>query len=236
MGFFDIVLILASPLMLLGLSIVFVRRALVHQFRYFFCYIVYSVIATALRLPFIHSPVYFWMFWSTDFIYDVLAFLTMLEVFSRVFPPTYPLFRSLRWILPVTTLVLLGISLYATLYTPIAGVPRIVSGINWFNIGVHFVEGIFLPLVIVLILIFGVPWPRYEIGILGGFAVSAYSIMLFSLLRIQGGQSYATLYRYGPPIGFTVATVIWLWTFIWRRGLDKPATPSDVDQSTTLVP
>ena len=226
MGFFDTALSLTSPLMLLGLSLLFVRRALVQQFPFFFCYIVYSLVATALRLAFRHPPiVYFWVYWSTDFIYDVLAFLTMLEVFRRVFPPTYPLFRSLRWLLPFTTLLLMAISLYATLYKPIAGLPGTISGIHWFNIGVHFVEGIFLPLVIVLILIFGIPWPQYEIGILGGFAVSAYSIMLFSLLRIQGGRSYDRLYRYGPPIGFTVATVVWLWTFIRRRGLDKPLRP-----------
>lgn len=228
----NILLLVTSPAIFLGLTILFLLRGLIRQFPYFFSYMVYSIVVTVLRRALMYNQrVYFWTYWATDFIYDVLAFMTMREVFRRVFPPAYPTFRSLRWLLPTTTVVLLGMSLYATFHNPPAGVARIVGGIQWFNVGIHCVEGVFLPLVIILILAFAVPWPQYEVGILVGFGVSAYSIMFFFLLRIQGGSRYDTWYTYGPPVGFTVATLIWLWTFIQRPATDKPA-PS-VSQNET---
>lgn len=225
MGIIDILLLITSPLIFVGLIFVFVQRALVQQFPFFFSYAVYSLVATGIRMAFRHPPsTYYWVYWSTDFIYDVLAFLTMMEVFRRIFPPSSPMFRSLRWLLPALVVLLMGLSLYATFHSAAtAPLPRIVSGIYWFNIGIHGVEGIFLPLVIVLILVFAVPWPPYEMGILGGFAVSAYSIMLSALLRMQGGHNYEKLYLYGGRIGFTVATVIWFWTFVRETSRDKLA-------------
>lgn len=223
MGIIDILLLITSPLIFVGLIVVFLQRALVQQFPCFFSYAVYSLIATGIRMAFRHPPsTYYWVYWSTDFIYDVLAFLTMMEVFRRIFPPSYPMFRSLRWLLPALAGLLMALSLYATFHsTATASLPRIVGGIYWFNIGIHGVEGIFLPLVIVLVLVFAVPWPPYEMGILGGFAVSAYSIMLSGLLRMQVGHNYEMLSRYGARVGFTVAAVIWFWTFVRGTPRDK---------------
>ena len=159
---------------------------------------------------------YFWMYWSTDCLYDLLAFMTLREVFRRVFPTAVPTFRRLRWLLPTTAVLLMSASLYGTFYGAIAGVhpPWFVRAIYWFNLGVHGIEGIFLLLVLGLVLIFAVPWPRYEMAILSGFGVCAYTTMLSLLLRFQGGSRYDLLFRYGPPFGFIAATLIWLFAFI----------------------
>jgi len=97
------------------------------------------------------------------------------------------------------------------------------DGWAWFDVGVNGIAGIFLPLVIVLVLIFAVPWPRYEMAILGGFGVCAYTTMLSLLLRFQGGSRYDLLFRYGPPFGFIAATLIWLFAFIRPAISYRPA-------------
>ena len=159
------------------------------------------------------------MYWATDGLYDLLAMMTLREVFQRIFPPAGPTFRRLRWFLPATIVLLMAFSVYATFYVSIL-TPRLrwfIRGIYWFDIGISGVEGIFLPLTMALILVFGVAWPRYEIAILTGFAVSAYSSIVSIVLRFAGGRSYDMLFRYGPPLGFIVALLIWFGAFIARK-------------------
>ena len=224
MKILDICLSLSDPVILSGIIVIFIRRHLISRFPCFFAYVVYGPIASVLRMSVRYKPhPYFWMYWSTDFVFDVLALLTLREVFRLVFPPDRPTFRRLRWLLPFTMLLLIGASLYQTFYSDVGGgSTRVVLGIHWLNIGVHGVEGIFLPVVIVLILVFAVPWPRYEIGILCGFGVSAYSIMFFSLLRFYGGSRFAIYYQYGPGLGFVTAMLIWLWVFLYPPEPEKP--------------
>lgn len=222
----------------LTLIVIFIRRRLARQFPLFFSYIAYGLIATVLRFSVSNRQVaYFWMYWGTDGLYDLLAMLTLREVFQRIFPPAGPTFRRLRWFLPATIVLLMAFSLYATFYAnpPSLRLPWFIRGIYWFDIGISGVEGIFLPLTMALILVFGVAWPRYEIAILSGFAVSAYSSILSIVLRFMEGKSYDMLFRYGPPFGFIVALLIWLGAFIIPPSTSPQVAPFKTDTSDEQI-
>jgi hypothetical protein len=40
--------------------------------------------------------------------------------------------------------------------------------------------------------------------------------MFSMLLRFELGRNYEALFRYGPPVGYIIATLIWLHAFVYR--------------------
>jgi hypothetical protein len=64
-----------------------------------------------------------------------------------------------------------------------------------------------------LTLAFPVEWRQYEFGILAGFGLNASITMIAYLLRFEWGSSFETFFRYGPPVAYFLATLIWLHAF-----------------------
>jgi|SRR5579862_7023771 len=112
MGIFDISLSLTGAAIPLGLIVLFVRRKLIRQFPFFFAYLLNAVMAPVLPIAVGNRPlVYFWMYWSTEILQDLVTFMTVREIFRRLFPPDVPTFRRFGWLLPATGVLLKGVSL-----------------------------------------------------------------------------------------------------------------------------
>ncbi|HLJ30344.1 MAG TPA: hypothetical protein VKY85_26805 [Candidatus Angelobacter sp.] len=230
----DLVLALIAPVILVILIFIFVRRGLYREFPFFFVYILYSPLATARA--FIHRPMlHFVCYWITEAIYGILALLVMREVFRRLFALPSASFRWFRWLLSLTVLALLIVTLWETFYHPLrhGRIPRWVSGIYWFDVGVHALEGTILLLVLALTTVFPVAWRQYEFSILTGFGISASVTMVADLLRFQFGSNYETFFRYGPPIAYIAATLIWLQAFFRPPKTTRPQM--DLDELLEVV-
>jgi hypothetical protein len=159
---------------------------------------------------------FFWIYWITAALDGMLALLVLREVFHRVFALPYAMYRWFRFLLPVTVLIILSISIWEMIYHPFgrSALGRLVSAVYWFDLGVHALEGAILLLVVALTLIFPVEWRQYEFGILAGFGISAGVTMFADLLRFVGGSTYETFFRYGPSVAYLLVTLIWLHAFI----------------------
>lgn len=223
MRFFDISLYFASPIVLLGLIIIFVRRRLSPEFPVFFAYLLYVPVTAVLRMSVnYHSPAYFWLYWSTEAGFGIFALLVLREVFHRVFAVAYASYRWFGFLLPATVFIIVGFTLWETIYHPLwpRHIPWIISAIYWFDFGVHLLEGMILLLVLALTIAFPVSWRQYEFGILAGFGLNASVTMMAYLFRFQGGHAYENFFRYGPPVAYFLATLIWLHAFF------RPPAPS----------
>src|SRR5215469_15130786 len=213
----DLFLSFTAPAILLVLALIFLRRKLYREFPLFFTYVVYSAVGGALRETAIHHQfLYFWLYWISEALYGILALLVLREAFYRVFALPHAAYRWFRFLLPIIVLLILSLSMWEMAQHPLgtgtAG--RMVSAIYWFDFGVHALEGAILLLVLALTLMFPVAWRRYEFGILTGYGISACVTMLADLLRFALGSRYETFFRYGPPIAYVLATLIWLHAFL----------------------
>src|SRR5262249_54745599 len=163
----DLILRFTPSAILLGLGTIFLRRKLYREFPFFFSYILYSLAATVLREIVIQRVLaYFWLYWITEALYGVLALLVLREVFHRVFALPYEAYRWFRYLLPAALLTILSLSFSeAVIHPQGAGyIPRLITAIYWFDLGVHALEGTVLLLVIALIVVFPVAWRQHEFG------------------------------------------------------------------------
>ena len=233
----DFSLYLASPIVLLGLIVIFLRRKLNKEFPLFFIYMLYVPVTAALRMSVMyHQAANFWVFWTTEAIYGALGLLVLREVFHRLFALSYASYRWFRLLLPVAMSLILTFTLWETIYHPLhrGSLSPIVSAIYWFDLGVHLLEGIILLLVLVLTLGFPLSWRRYEFGILAGFGLNACVTIIAYVLRFQLGGGYEMFFRYGPPLAYLVTTAIWLHAFLGAP--DSTQRPEiDIDEAMALL-
>jgi hypothetical protein len=228
---------LAAPAIVLVVMIIVVRRRLYREFPLFFSYLLYVVIATGLRTSVsTKTAQYFWFYWITEAIYGVAELLVIREVFRRTFLVEYVAHRWFRFIFPVTVIAILSLLLAEALYHPLGRgyISHLVNAIYWFDLGIHALEGTILLVLLGLMLLFPVSWRRYEFGVLTGFGVSASVTMLAYLLRFEWGGSYEAFFRYGPPVAYIAATLVWLHAF-WRPPEPSPRIPIDPAEAVELM-
>ena len=211
----DLILSYIPPVILLCIAGILVWRRLSAEFPFFFSSVVYAAAAGVLRTAVVYDAfLYFWLYWISEALYGVLALAVLREIFHRVFALPHAAFQWVRLLLPGALFLILTLSVWEMLYHPLGRNPRIVSGIYWFDFGVHLLEGLILLLVLGLTTVFPVSWRRYEFGILAGFGINASVTMLAYLFRFEWGSRYELFFRYGPPVGYLLATLIWLHAFL----------------------
>src|SRR5215472_13763508 len=233
----DLILSFTAPAILLVLALIIVRRRLYREFPLFFTYVVFSAVVGALRETAIdHRFLYFWLYWITEALYGILALLVLREVFNRVFALPYEDYRWFRFLLPAALFIILGFSFLEAVIHPSGGgyIPRLITAIYWFDLGVHALEGTVLLLVVALIVVFPVAWRQHEFGILAGFGVSACITILADLMMLQAGSRYETFFRYGPPIAYVLATFVWLHAFL-LPAQSRPQSQLHPDEMLEIV-
>ena len=233
----DLILSFAPPAILAVTAIISVRRKLHREFMFFFIYVMYSAIVGVLRETVVNGPfLYFWFYWITEAVYGILALLVLREVFHRIFALPYAMYRWFRFLLPITVAIILSISMWEMAYHPFgySMVGRWMSAIYWFDLGVHALEAMILLLVLALTLVFPIAWRKYEFGILIGFGMSACVTMLADLLRFEGGSTYEVFFRYGPPMAYVLAALIWLHAFL-RPPQNQRRSQMDLDEMLGVV-
>jgi hypothetical protein len=85
------------------------RRGLHREFPYFFNYVVFQILSFAVEFPLRHSPLHFWVSWTTTGLSAAVSFAVLLEIFRDAFRP-YEALRDLsvilfRWCALVVLLV-----------------------------------------------------------------------------------------------------------------------------------
>jgi hypothetical protein len=216
-----------------ALAVILFQRKLYRprRFPFFTAYTLYSIVATTLRKVVTNgAKSYYALYWSTEVIYGVLALLALNDVFRRLHRLDYKDHRWFRLLLPITGLFIVIAAVWEAFHNPPThgNVPRIVSAIFWFDLGVHGLEASIPLLFLLLKPFFLPPKSKYDLGVLWGFGVSALVTIVVDAARSSLGQQYEGWFRYAPPVGYALATIIWLRAF-YQRPDWKPASEETVD-------
>ena len=213
--------ILALILMLLTLLI---RKKQHRKFSWFAAYVAFCILAFVARTIASHQSnnALFIAYWSTDLIFDALALLTIGQIFHRMLEVEYRLFRWMRFLLPVTLVLIFSFCFYEGIQA-LDKVQKIIAVINGLDIGVHAFEAALLFLLLALRFLFPARWLRHEFGILAGYAFNSIVTISTDIIWLKYGQSYNWLYSHGPTVAFMIAELIWIWTF--------SVTPKAIEES-----
>lgn len=232
----DLILSFSAPAILLAIAAILLKRQLFREFPLFFVYILYSAIVGVLReIAVEHRVFYYWVYWITEGIYGVTEVLVITEVFRRVFAMEYEFRRWFRAILPITIFLIFGFSLWQTVFHPLGRrIPLMVNAIYWFDFGVHLLEGAILALLPILMTVAPVRWRPREFGTLVGFGVAASFTLFAYLMRFEWGSRYELFFRYGPPAGYILATLVWLHAFL-RPIEARPKTEMDTEEMLGIM-
>lgn len=217
------------------LLVILIRRRLYRRFPVFLSYCVWTVCVTVIRLSLSNHPVAFFLtFWLTEASYLVLALMVMLSLLQPFLIEAYRRHPCARYILPSAIVLIIGTSLWAVFFKPIATdvLARFVSAIYVFVPLICLVEVSLFLLAIVSTTRYGVEWTRYETGILAGFGILAFMTMLarvpalIALFHFRVGPQLEGLFRYFPSGAFISSAFAWLIAF-WR-----PETPTKYEPPT----
>lgn len=222
-----IIFLWAAPVLQFVLVLVFLnRRIFLAKFPAFFGYTCFAVAANVLKIAFLHNgPVYYWVYWSTEVIYGVVALLVMQEVFGMVWDMSQGLRRFSVWAL---ILVIAGASVLWGFYRPdgIGTLTAINAAFRTFTAGVHGVEVLLLGLAVRLIR----KLTRYHLGIMLGFGTSAsVQVLAYVAYFFHRGPLLTEVMHYAPLSAYLASAGIWLSTF-----LSKPRVTTRLDPDAAL--
>jgi len=216
----NLLVTLAVAVLQTCLAILLFRRSLHLQFRYFFVYTVYAVVAELVRVATVKHGgwTYFWVYWSTEALYAVVAFFAIHEVFHSVFRNFYGV-RGFRYLFPWVAAFMVAVSIIRASTLSGTGFERLISIIIALKIGVGFLQVGLFALFILLVRLFRMQSRRYAFGIALGFGISAAGNLSVFLLRSEFGTKFNHVVERAVPIVYIIAVAVWLLAFI------KPQPP-----------
>lgn len=187
----------------------------------FFSCTAFSAFTTAALFLVRNHPIpYLWVYWGTEALYVLLAFLVLLEVFKSVFRGFYHL-PWFRFLFPGIGVLMLCVATVRSVMRPPAEVNRAFAVIIFLELAVRFLQLGILFLFFALVRFFHMMWRQYAFGIAFGFGVSAAGSLVVFLLRSEFGTKLDYVVRITPPIAYTLAVAVWLLTFL----IPQPAAP-----------
>ncbi len=222
-----IVLQLCVVLVLVG------RRSYI-QFQFFFFYLIFGAVSTAINLAVReHAKYYFYSYWISEGLGVLLTFLAIQEAFRSVFRNFY----NLRWFKvsfpAVGILILLVALLRAVFFRPPNHSPLAVTLIS-LEIAVGFLQfGVFCVFIL-LVRFFHMRWQQHAFGIVLGFGIAAAGSLVAFLLRSEFGKNLDPMVRIATPLTYIIGVAIWLATFLRRepsgaaKGDGTPFTPEQM--------
>ena len=210
----DILLGLIALIVAAWLTIILVRRKVNRKFPFFSLYISSSVAFAILKLCVSNNyQLFFWVSWTTEAIYMVLALLALHEVFRKVFAAFY----EKRWFWLFFPLVVITISALAVIYrlgSPPAQANQVMSFIISMGMAVNLVQALLFVLFFLLVWMNGIGWREYPFGIVMGFAAIAIVTFAANWARSEFGTRLNVVSSYAPAVAYILAVILWLNTFL----------------------
>ncbi|HWZ43310.1 MAG TPA: hypothetical protein VNW97_07520 [Candidatus Saccharimonadales bacterium] len=209
------ILWLAAPILQAGLAVILVRREAHRIFRVFFAYTLFAIFAETMLFVLRNDAVaFFYVRWSTEAIYALLGLAVLYEVFDHLFRHLYYL-RGFKLLFPGTALVSLALStLWIFLHGQTAPDPPLLIMIFALELAVRWLQTGLLVLIFFLAAYYAEYSQHRAFGIAAGFGISAFGLLVFTLVRSEFGTKYPALRHFLPPVAYLLAVAIWLFSFI----------------------
>jgi hypothetical protein len=187
---------------------VLVYRKFHNEFPFFFAYVLATDAIGLARLLAFRSAgsIYYYVYWISDILMAVFAFLATYELFiKRLFPVFYKV-RFFRYLFPIVAAVITILGASTALYGGKLAALLITVRVY------EFLRATILLFFVALMVVMGRRWSKEEFGIAFGFGldVSAAFAMLAILARYS---SVGGMVNRIPTIAYDLACLIWLYCF-----------------------
>jgi hypothetical protein len=216
-----IVIGLVGPVLSVWLLAILLKRKLYREFPFFFTYISAVFVVYGVRFWAVHDySIYFKVFWFSEALYAVLALLALHEAFHTVFNEFYEIWPLFWLVFPAAVGLFAWLKISDGLHHAPAQVPPIVALILSAASTVNWVQMALFALMCALVWLVG-DWEYYPVGIVTGFAVLALGSWV-AYASVSGfGTKLNVIGKYGPPLAYFIAVLVWLRTFVPPPRLDR---------------
>jgi hypothetical protein len=189
-----------------------VKRKLHREFPFFLAYVLTASMVGAVRFVAYKEysgKAYFYVFWCSDFVLLVAAFLALYETFLRRLFPAFSKVRVYRFLFPAAAVVIAFLAFLTALHSPDQRATFLTTSRIF-----DFLRSAVIGFFVILILLMGRQFSGYEFSIACGFGLQAAVALANSALKTQPRYQSALLDHF-ESIAYDVACLIWLITF-WK--------------------
>ena len=227
----DVIIGLVGPIASVWLLAILVRRRHYREFPFFFTYITAVIVVSGVRFWAVHDySIYFRVFWFSEALYAVLALLALHEAFHTVFNEFYDIWPWFWLVFPFAVGVFSWLKISDGVHHFPPQAPRIVALVFSAASTVNWVQMALFALMCTLVWLVG-DWEYYPVGIVTGFAVLALGSWA-AYASVSGfGTKVKVIGKYGPPLAYFIAVLVWLRTFV-----PPPKADRWVAWSKTITP
>lgn len=198
----------------LGLLIViFLARKIYRDFPFFFLFVVASAFIGAVRFAvFVIGPrplAYFYFYWCTDFALMVSCFLAIYELFvNRLFPAFHKV-RFYRFLFPAAASIIAVLAFLTAVQSPDPSASLQIAARTF-----DFLRTASICFFVVLMLVMGRRWTRYQFGIAFGIGIHAAASLAGGAMRTLWHYDHTAFDRVFV-IAYDIGCFIWLFAF-WK--------------------
>lgn len=205
----EIVAWVSLPLLVLLAGVMLWKR-LTREFPFFFVYVTVTAAIGVVRfITYKYYPpkVYFYVFWSSDFVILLTTFLAIYEIFLRRLFPGFAQVRFYRYLFPVVAVLISLVAFLMALHAPdqraaFLTISRIFD----------FLRSAVIGFFVLLILVMGRAFAGFDFSITAGFGIQAAIALANAAVRLRNGARSPTM-DHLEWIAFDLACLIWLWSF-----------------------
>jgi hypothetical protein len=214
---------------LLLLVALFLWRRIYQGLPFFFSYVLYDLVVGAARYAAasINPKFNLYFFWFTEFAGFFVVMAALYEVsLKRLFPKFFRV-GFYRVLFPAIAIIVPILSIQIALQAPDKR-----HALTMTMRGYDAARAVVLVFVVLLMIIMGRSWRRYDFGILLGFAVQAAAAVINGIARVQAHYQQ-TIWDTVETFAFGASCLIWLITF-WKPENRVELQPLDQTAAETL--
>jgi hypothetical protein len=211
-----------SPAILeFAIAVTMVRRRLSTKYPFFWAYLVFDILRTALLFAIGNDPAhyrgYFFAFWQTEVFSCLLGFLIVIEIFREAFAKRLGLQERGTTLLQFSLVVLVIMALWIAVETPKSDSNNLVAGIVVLKRAESLVRAGLVAGLFIFVLALGLPWDSQTIGIAAGCCIQGTAETLVWAARTHYGRSANRLLVWSLLIATFCQTLLWAAYFLRRR-------------------
>ena len=214
MNSIELILAVAGATLQALLILLLLRRRHVREVRFFSLYLLFSILSTSLGLAVRnHYQLLFYVYWISDVVYVVVAFLVLQEAFRSVFRNFY----TLRWFklsFPGIGILIVVLALFRAEFFRPPNHSRLAVMLISLEIAIDFLQFAVFCLFVGLVRVFHMRWRQHPFGIVLGFGISSAGSLVAFLLRSDFGTNLNQMVRIAAPLSYIIGVAIWLATFL----------------------
>lgn len=216
------------------LLVLLLMRQGYREFPFFFSYSTIAVLNAILTMTIRNnSSIYFYAYWTYEFLYIVTAFLVLQESVRSVFRNFYDL-RWFKLAFPTIGFLMILVAALRQVFLHKVETHPIIGTLISLEIAVGFLQFGLFCLFILLVRFFHMRWRQQAFGIVLGFGIAAGGSLVAFLLRSEFGTNLDWVVRTMVPLSYIIGVAVWLATFLRREPLqltkdwDSALTPEQM--------